>query len=196
MRVKTLVFAVLLACIGCGGATAGAPADGSDAGWAAAGGLLDLGGTFHAFPLNAVDGVAYILPASGPSEPNAGVRSQLAVFVSDRPNLCGAGPVRSGETMFNVNAQSADVKFGPGTFHELSHDGPGQVDVNIIKINATCDGGPDYASQSGTVTITEVTDTEVAGTFEVTLLGDGSGTLEGSFRVPLCEAPLSFACSP
>jgi len=76
----------------------------------------------------------------------------------------------------------------------MQREAPGQVDVSVSKLNASCGSdGKDFGSATGSVTLTAVTDTGVAGTFDVALLGD-AGTLQGTFNVPLCNLPFSSTC--
>lgn len=151
------------------------------------------GGTFAAFPLDAVDGTAFMTPARDTS---AGAKSELRVLVADRPSLCTTGPLRGNETIFSIDALSADTTFRPGTFTQLQNAGPGHVDVSITKLNATCDSdNQDYGAATATVTFTTVNLTAVAGTFEVTLMGN-AGTLKGTFNVPLCGEEIVGTCQP
>jgi hypothetical protein len=181
---------------------AGSPADtgssdsGSDVVVAVDGGpLLVLGGTFKALTLNAVDGIGVISTSVPPEFADAGIRSEFKAFISDKSNLCGTGVVRQNETIFAITAVSGSATFQAGTYTEMLQEVPGQVDVSITKLNAACtSNSQDYGSASGTVVITSVTASAVAGTFDVTLLGD-AGTLQGSFNVPLCPS-LSTSCVP
>jgi hypothetical protein len=157
---------------------------------------LTLGGTFNALTLTMVDGTAYI-SGPRPSDVDAGVRSELRVFFSDKGSLCANGVMRQGETILSIDALSADPAFAAGTYTQMQQSVPGQVDVAITKLDQSCGAtGQDYGAQSGTVVITSLTASNVAGTFDVTL-GGGAGTLTGSFSAPICGTAFSGgSCQP
>jgi hypothetical protein len=193
----SIALPTLVALIGCGGISSSAsPSAAADSGPGGAdGGGLALGGSFHAFPLNAVDGTGFLVT---PTTGNPDVKSELKAFFSDKPGLCSTGVVRQNETIFAIDAVSGTAAFQPGTFTEMQQEVPGQVDVTITRLDATCSAtapSRDYGAESGTVVITSVTASAVAGTFDVTLSNDG-GTLTGSFDVPMCEQPFSNDCRP
>jgi hypothetical protein len=192
----SIAFPTLVALIGCGGISSSTSASAADAGLGGAdGGGLALGGSFHAFPLNAVDGTGFLVtPATG----NPDVKSELKAFFSDKPGLCSTGFLRQNETIFAIDAVSGSATFQPGTFTEMQQEVPGQVDVTITRLDATCGASApaqNYGAESGSVVITSVTASAVAGTFDVTLSNDG-GTLTGSFDVALCDQPFSNDCRP
>src|SRR5262249_52728382 len=100
------------------------------------------------------------------------------------------------ETLLFIDALSGSATFEPGTYTQTQGNVPGQVDLGISRLDGTCTStGQDYGAESGTVIITSVTATGVAGTFNITLMA-GAGTLEGSFNVPLCQSLPSGNCVP
>ncbi len=208
-----MLVVVLLA--GCGGALsgsvgdAGIDADGTDASvphapgpeasppvdaLATEGALLTIDGSFNTLPLHPLDGMGYITRLiSGPAA-RAGVKSEFVAIVGERQSLCAGSVVRPNETTFAITAQSGDDPFRAGSFAVGLGGMPGDVEVSMTLFGPSCLVAEQYASESGTVTITSVTSSGVSGTFDVTLAGD-AGTLQGSFDVPLCPQPAA-RCTP
>jgi hypothetical protein len=143
-----------------------------------------------------VDGIGVIDHDVADDAKAAGVKTTFRAFVSDRGNLCGAGANRKNGTVFFIEALTDKDTLEPGEFTQHLDSVPGQVDLGISKLDASCQTqGQDYGTASGKVTITSVTATTVSGTFDVTLMGD-AGTLTGSFNVPLCASIGSDSCAP
>lgn len=156
------------------------------------------GGSFDKLSLTPTDGAGIIESeaALGAELEAAGVKSRFRAFVEDKNSVCGLGAKRQNATVFAIDALSDSPTFAPGTYTQKQSSAPGQVDLSITKLNATCGSDQqDYGTESGTVTITSVTATVVTGTFDVTLMG-GAGTLSGSFNVPLCPSLRSESCDP
>ena len=151
------------------------------------------GGTFNGVPLAVVDATAFLTQAKSPAP---GVKSRLVIVAEDRAALCAAGSFRQNGTFLTIDAQSGDLALQPGTFTQKFADGPGQVDVGISKLSASCgSSGKDYGATVATVVVTQVTATSVAGTFDLTFPSD-AGTLQGSFNVPICGQPFDTTCKP
>ncbi|MCL2778779.1 MAG: hypothetical protein FWD73_12325 [Polyangiaceae bacterium] len=163
-----------------------------------------VGGTFDALPFKPVDGMGGFttLDKDGlPYPVGSNAQSVFRAIISDRPDLCGAGSVRPNETMLTIAAYGDGLPFQPGTYDTaMSEYNSGRADVSLVTTDETCSNTsfPHYFAVSGTVVITSVTPTSVAGTFDVTLEGD-LGTLQGSFNVPLCPSsvwPETVSCVP
>lgn len=153
--------------------------------------FTQTGGTFSALPIDALDGVAYLTPARDTAK---GAKNELRVVISSQGQICSATPVRANTTLFMIDALGGDDTFKTGTYTQTMEDKPGQVDVAVSRFDDACGTqGSDYGAESATVHITSVTDTSVAGTFDVTFT-NGHGTLQGSFDVPRCDRPLAGAC--
>lgn len=161
--------------------------------------LTRTGGTFDRLTITPTDGAGSIDTEADLSDElrAAGVKSRFTAFIEDRNNVCSTGARRQDATVFAIVALSDADTFSPGTYTQKQDSVPGQVDLSVTKLNATCTSDQqDFGTESGTVTITSVTETVVTGTFEVTMLG-GAGTLQGSFNVPLCPGlTLGESCSP
>ena len=154
-----------------------------------------LGGTFQGLSFTPVDGFAAFNQSIDPALADAGVKSELTVLVADKPGLCTTGVLRQSGTFFAFDALSGDSTLVPATFTGMQPQGPGHADVEVVRFDDACALQTEYVSASGSVTVTEVTSTDVAGTFDVTMSLD-AGTLYGSFRVPLCSTPSGNTCAP
>lgn len=155
------------------------------------------GGSFDKLTVTPTDGAGLLQSGSAlPAEvAAAGVRSRFVAYVADRQNVCTGGPRRADAIVLSIDARSGAEAFAPGTYTGSATVGPGQVELAIAKLGTSCASDPEYRAESGTVTITTVRPTYVAGTFDVTLR-DGAGTLSGSFNVPLCPSLDLVRCSP
>jgi hypothetical protein len=157
------------------------------------GSFLTIRGSFNALPLDFVNGTVFFV---APDPKEVGVKSRMIAVFSNKPNLCTTGPFRENETVLALDALSGDTSFGPGTYTFTANDLPGEVDINLSKLSATCTSvGQDYGTLSGTLVVTKVSPAEVSGTFQV-VLTSGAGTLEGSFHVPTCDPPPTTDCQP
>ena len=129
------------------------------------------GGSFDKLTLQPLDGAGVL---------DAG---RFRAFVEDRASICSTTARRQNSTVLTIVTPSS----APGT-----DDG---ASVKLAKLDAACQAAPEYASESGRVTITSASATVVAGTFEVTL-ANGAGTLAGSFNIPICPTLKLDSCEP
>lgn len=123
--------------------------------------------------------------------------TEIEVLIGDFTNVCGhvaekvdkANATMVSVRLYRESATSAPSGFVPGvyTIEDSAAGGVSQrVNVGIWKNSATCEGA--VMASTGTVTITEVTATNVKGSFDVT----GTGTpYSGTFDVPICNTTIT-----
>jgi hypothetical protein len=148
---------------------------------------------FNRFGTDFVDAIAFI---EEPKSPVAGVKARLLIIAADHPALCATGAVHQNSIILSIDAQSGDSPPKPGTFTQTMDDGPGQVDVGLTQLSATCgSSGTAYGAEIANVVVSEITVTSVKGTFAVTFPG-AVGTLQGSFNAPICAKKFDATCNP
>jgi len=173
---------------------------GTDGGVAAEAGAgpwsFNYAGSVSGLAFNPIDGIGYFNTTLSGAEADAGVQTEFVAVFSTSASLCATGIVRQDETVFTIALLSSAATLQPGTYTEAQVEAPGQADVSVSALGATCSSaGLDYGSASGTVVITSVSAGSVSGTFSVTLL-EGAGALTGSFTVPVCGQSPSTTCQP
>src|SRR5262249_36643185 len=115
-----------------------------------------------------------------------------AVELSEGPGVCGDGAL-SGRLLYMSLFQNAtldrSVVTVPGRFDVWLPDlngatSPGTGNAVVFQIGTPTDTGGRYdLATSGSVAVTKVTGAGIAGTFDVTVLGE---RLTGSFDAPTC----------
>ena len=114
----------------------------------------------------------------------------------DNPGVCArvaANTVKADSTSVVIAAISSTALIKPGTYRMRE---PGSPSVEMSTTDASCIPSTHVLAMSGTVTLAEITSSEVSGSLDVTLT-DGS-QVRGSFKAPTChvvgDASLPPAC--
>lgn len=155
-----------------------------------AGGGPAITGTLRGQPVHLTDQVGLFEKA----EPDSGITSSYAAaFLTDQAGTCGlfhqkVNPANSKALSFIVSGKDAVVN--PGTY-AVTAPGSGsgtQANVGYVENDAVCTKTGNGYAQSGTLTLTTVTPTTIAGTFDATFAGGDRVT--GSFSAPVCDVQL------
>jgi hypothetical protein len=147
----------------------------------APGASLALCGSLSTFAVDAAEGGA----AAYVNNTTSGVRTILGLSVSSAPNICADGLLVAGSNAFLLELVSSETRLEPGTWTIQSTGYPGTGSLNLFSFQSSsaCDAGG-YVASSGTVTVTSLDGSFVAGRFDVTL--ENGQTLLGSFEAPTC----------
>jgi hypothetical protein len=120
----------------------------------------------------------------------------VGVFIESAPGVCArvaANTVKADSTSVVIAAISSTALIKPGTYRMRE---PGSPSVEMSTTDASCIPSTHVLAMSGTVTLAEITSSEVSGSLDVTLT-DGS-QVRGSFKAPTChvvgDASLPPAC--
>jgi hypothetical protein len=199
------VIYILGACLALGGAVACGSSTTSSSSGGGGGGNTLPSGTLGGVAFTPVDGVAVSLPVRSCvfGGVNTSATAMLIAF-TNVPNSCsafqavGACNDKANATLVSVTIEKANVlggtasAIGPGTY--VLNNGPPTPDasgyftrtnLNYSKTNATCvDAAASVTPTSGSVTLTSVTSSQVAGSVTVAF-SDGS-SFSGSFDVAIC----------
>lgn len=181
---------VALACVasGCLGTTDHAPDGGADAGTLNAVHGLVQGNLFSARDAISIDATASGFDFNGPS---------TVVEITDFPSACQNQAdhhgVANGQLLFFALAtvSSGGVAAAitiPGTYTVVTSPVPAGNDVELFyqRDDASCVRATGEQASSGTVTVNEVSDGGVSGTFDVSF--SSGDHLTGSFQAPRCGA--------
>jgi hypothetical protein len=87
--------------------------------------------------------------------------------------------------LVGVNVASGDIV--AGSYPVVSDGLDTGAQATLVTTSSTCGEGLDLSATSGTVTLTQVSLTDVAGTYSVTF--GTQGTFTGSFAVAMCALP-------
>jgi hypothetical protein len=153
-----------------------------------AGGTATVVGTVGGMEVPATDAIAIV----GPLVDTFGGFTQpgVAVVISNKSDLCSvvesnANPPNSAELILIVGTPGA---VAPGTYPTLTTAPPSETTNNALVTyevaDAACHVKMPHGSRSGTVVLSTVSSTTVAGSFDVTL--DSGDKLSGTFRAPVC----------
>lgn len=188
-------LAVLFSClaVGCGSAPDRAAAGGADAATTtpAEPTFVVSGGSFDKLAAAPFGAVAFLEPISAEGAGPSGVKTRLHIMASDHPSDLCAAPMHASSSIYTFEALSEHESFQPGTFTQKWDFVPGQVLTTASTLGPSCDVTAGYTGTEATVVVTEVTETSVTGTFELTF-SDGAGTLKGSFKAPICAWPPKY----
>jgi hypothetical protein len=133
------------------------------------------------------DGVAFY-PSANPG------KNRLRIYFEKAAGLCTA-LLHQNATIFNVDLETASTPIAMGDYPISSAASTNAV-IAWGSLDASCKAvtdGSDYA-KTGTVKITRVSATEVAGEFSFTTAGGVS--VQGQFSAPICGSEPSFMCVP
>jgi hypothetical protein len=120
--------------------------------------------------------------------------SEWAISNYRNTHLCTA-LLHQNATIFNVDLETASTPIAMGDYPISSAASTNAV-IAWGSLDASCKAvtdGSDYA-KTGTVKITRVSATEVAGEFSFTTAGGVS--VQGQFSAPICGSEPSFMCVP
>jgi hypothetical protein len=176
-------FALLL--LGC--SSSSSPASGSDGG--GGGGGNSVNGAIVGASIVVADG---FFSVATPSQSTTGITEEsVDVRLTNYPGACAlpstgdshkAGSVYAKISMRTKSAGGTPI--AAGTFNVVSGapDTGAYAEFELETLDSTCNGTKHEAT-GGTVTLTKITSTEVAGTFDVT---SDNGSASGSFDVQTC----------
>lgn len=111
---------------------------------------------------------------------------RIAIAISTHANLCSLAGSPANATTLDLDVDAAgQPSLGPGTYAIATP----LVSATIVRADATCQQTlSDAHAGSGTITITTIDSTHVAGSFSLKF---PSGSLDGTFDAPFCARPAS-----
>jgi len=156
-----------------------------------------LSGVLQGAAFNPAEGGAVVIP---PGNCDTSFYSALILGFSATSGLCTYAQeamlcdARASDTILTVGVvdvgTGAQTPVGPGTY-TIGGSSSRQVTASFTKTDATCtDSVPGTVTASGTVTLSTITASRVAGSVDLTF-SDGSHA-QGSFDVALCSVTVDF----
>ncbi len=199
-----LVAAASLALAACGGSV--------DAG-GGSGGPASLSGSVDNATFNVGSAVAWTAPGTKCATSDCTPSGQsIALVLTNRPGVtCGEAAAAEGaENLPYANLDFVQIAVA----NPLENVAPGTYDLALAVGNATTSFGASFGTltstcalggqgflqeaSAGTVTFTQLSSTQVTGYFDITFgpVGNPSGSLSGSFDVPICDPAAAASQSP
>ena len=131
-------------------------------------------------------------------------QASVYVFLSTTGGHCAAMQAGSQQPAGNVlvlgvnaSGSTAPAPIAPGTYNVVLLGNPSAFGLAGTISSAGCESAG-YISASGTVTLTTVSSSSVAGSYNITFIDNGgntAGTLSGSFDAATCNVDASKVCS-
>ncbi len=174
-------------------------------------GTASISGTVASTTFTVASTVAVLVPSASTNcdvEPDGGTQcvtvssgQVLAVVLTNRAvascsTVLGDIATRSAANFSNLDSLALDVgtssgDITPRTYPILTSQaeaaGTSGSTAGLTTTDGTCNQKLDTSATSGSVVITSISSTEVAGTYDVTF--GTSGSFKGSFDVPICDLP-------
>jgi hypothetical protein len=149
-------------------------------------------GSVNGDSLDAVDGFSFVQTGD--------VSTLLSVRVVNYANACTdtlsmlqRNTFHRGSRALVLNIANDSGDIGPGTY-AINVTYPSETPPESIKVTAISVKNDDRCAEQlifasgGTIHVDEVTDSRIAGTFDLVLGGPGVGQLRGTFAAPRCDA--------
>ena len=171
--------------LGCGSSSS--PTSNGDAGGVGGGSSNVFKGTLGGQSVAVVDGFFY---ADAPStQGDGGIMNGYQIRLAGYANACKVylgSANKAGSSYMTLKVRTIGGAVTAGTF-PVSSDNPSSgnyAEATLKVLDATCDDTKEEAT-SGSVIVTKLTSTEIAGTFN---LATGNDTATGSFDVTDCDS--------
>ena len=150
-------------------------------------------GTINGSQVPVVDAVALSSTSYVPTGTSTAVQA-VQIWITDQTATCSVleragNPPNASVLIVTIESNSA---IGPGTYYSVATTVAGVTSATgsgYSVDDSTCASTTQTTSQSGSVTLTSVTSTAIAGTFSfIYYTGD---VLQGGFNVPVCAADMN-----